>query len=831
MRGRRLLIIVPILLAVSVAVAVAFWTSTGSSTASASVGTLNAPTNVSASATPGSGTVHITWTASAPAAGLSPAGYYVLRHVSGGGTSAACGSNASALETATTCDDTAVADGNYTYTVVAKYASWTAASAPSSSVTVVNDNAPPAVTLTTPADGSATNDTTPRLSGAAGNATGDSTTVTVRLYSGSAATGSPLQTLTPTRSGASWSTDAAALGEGTYTVQAMQTDSASNTGTSSANTFRVETVAPTVTVDQQAGQADPTNALPIVWTVIFSEPVTDFTAADVSRGGTASGTETFTVSGSGANYTVSLSGSLTSGTVTASIPANGVRDSAGNDNTASTSTDNTVTYDIAAPTVTVNQKAGQADPTNALPILWTVTFNEPVTGFDATDLTRGGTSSDGTVAVTGSGASYEISLSGTPNNGTTTFSIGAGKAQDPAGNTNTASASTDNTVTYDTVGPTNSLALTAKTGNGSFLTGSTVFYRGTASGSFKLQNTVADALSGPASSSFGAFGGSSIGWSQTTPDTQTTPSGGAYVSNAFAWASSTTTAPTVVVTGADAAGNTTAAPPLTFTNDTAAPTGGSISYANAFVTALSVPITLSDGTDGTGSGIDTAARFVQRDQVAPDSAGACLLSAFPGTFATTVALTAGADTSVVTNMCYRYRYAVSDRVGNAVTYTSASIVKVDATAPVPTGVSASNGKNLGTIDSAGSNKDTLTFAYSDAFGVDPGSIVSGWDGAGTRTIAVTFTDGGAANDSITVPGLGTVNLGATGWVTATTSNSSATLTSLLPNRFVLTIESNPNGNAANNLASNFTWSTATGTAKDFAGNHAAGSATSNGQRF
>ena len=38
------------------------------------------------------------------------------------------------------------------------------------------------------------------------------------------------------------------------------------------------------------------------------------------------------------------------GTVSATVPANGASDAAGNLNTASTSTDNTVDYDTAAPT-------------------------------------------------------------------------------------------------------------------------------------------------------------------------------------------------------------------------------------------------------------------------------------------------------------------------------------------------------------------------------------------------------------------------------------------------------------------------------------------------
>ena len=45
-----------------------------------------------------------------------------------------------------------------------------------------------------------------------------------------------------------------------------------------------------MTVNQAAGQADPTNASPINFTVVFSEPVTGFANADVTFAGTAGGT-------------------------------------------------------------------------------------------------------------------------------------------------------------------------------------------------------------------------------------------------------------------------------------------------------------------------------------------------------------------------------------------------------------------------------------------------------------------------------------------------------------------------------------------------------------
>ena len=101
-------------------------------------------------------------------------------------------------------------------------------------------NAAPAVTLTTPANGSTTTDSTPTYAGAAGNEPGDSTMVTVKVYEGTSATGTPVQTLTALRQVTSYSVDGTQpLAEGTYTARAEQTDLAGNTGLSSANTFVV----------------------------------------------------------------------------------------------------------------------------------------------------------------------------------------------------------------------------------------------------------------------------------------------------------------------------------------------------------------------------------------------------------------------------------------------------------------------------------------------------------------------------------------------------------------------------------------------------------------
>ena len=57
--------------------------------------------------------------------------------------------------------------------------------------------------------------------------------------------------------------------------------------TSTDHTVTYDTTGPTVTIDQAVAQADPTNASPIHYTVVFSESVSDFATGDISLSGTA----------------------------------------------------------------------------------------------------------------------------------------------------------------------------------------------------------------------------------------------------------------------------------------------------------------------------------------------------------------------------------------------------------------------------------------------------------------------------------------------------------------------------------------------------------------
>jgi hypothetical protein len=237
-------------------------------------------------------------------------------------------------------------------------------------------------------------------------------------------------------------------------------DNLNTAATGTGNTVTFDTVRPTVTINQASGQADPTKTSPVNFTVIFSESVTGFTAADVTLSGTV-GATTATVTGIGATYSIAVSGMTGTGTVVATLAADSATDAAANTSLASSSTDNSVTYDITRSTVTVEQASTQSDPTNGSSIVFTATFSEPVTDFAATDVTFGGTAGAATAVVTGGPTVYTVTVSGLTGDGTVTASVPANSAADAAGNQNTASASTDNSVTYDATRPSVTIAQVA----------------------------------------------------------------------------------------------------------------------------------------------------------------------------------------------------------------------------------------------------------------------------------------------------------------------------------------------------------------------------------
>jgi hypothetical protein len=152
------------------------------------------------------------------------------------------------------------------------------------SISYLEDSTAPAVTLSAPADGSASTDTTPTFSGTAGTAVRDLPAVTLKVHSGAGMGGPLVQTLTAAAAGGAWSVDASpALADGVYTARAEQSDTPGNVGLSSARTFTVDTTAP-VAPAITSQPADPSNDDTPTWTYT-GEPGATF-ECELSRGAT-----------------------------------------------------------------------------------------------------------------------------------------------------------------------------------------------------------------------------------------------------------------------------------------------------------------------------------------------------------------------------------------------------------------------------------------------------------------------------------------------------------------------------------------------------------------
>jgi large repetitive protein len=136
---------------------------------------------------------------------------------------------------------TPLADGIYT-AVAQQTDSETLEQGFSLEVTFTVDSTAPVVTLNpVPA---VTSKAAVSFSGTAGALAGDVETVSVVVYAGSVPGGQEIASGTVPVLGGAWSFAPAALADGTYTVQAFQTDAAGNEAASGSASFRVDTTHP-----------------------------------------------------------------------------------------------------------------------------------------------------------------------------------------------------------------------------------------------------------------------------------------------------------------------------------------------------------------------------------------------------------------------------------------------------------------------------------------------------------------------------------------------------------------------------------------------------------
>ena len=122
-----------------------------------------------------------------------------------------------------------------------------------------------------------------------------------------------------------------------------------NSASTSADNTVTYSLPLSVTVNQAASQSDPTSDSPIHFTVTFNQAVTGFTSSDISFTGSSAFIfliPNVTVTGGPIVYDVAVSGMTSSGTVIATVPAGSALNAASQSNSASTSTDNSVVYNI-----------------------------------------------------------------------------------------------------------------------------------------------------------------------------------------------------------------------------------------------------------------------------------------------------------------------------------------------------------------------------------------------------------------------------------------------------------------------------------------------------
>jgi hypothetical protein len=668
----------------------------------------------------------------------------------------------------------ALSDG--TYTAQAKQSDAAGNTGSSSANTFTVDTTAPAVTLTAPATGAITNSTTPTFSGAAGTASGDSSTVTVHVYNGTGTGGTLLQTLTTTRSSGTWTVNASpALSDGTYTAQAQQTDAAGNTGSSSANTFTIDTTAPAVTITSPAIGSSTSNTTP-AFSGTAGTATGDSTTVTVHvYDGTGTGgtlVQTLTTTRSGTNWTVNASPALAQGTYTAQAQQ---ADTAGNTGSSSA---NTFTVDTTAPAVTLTAPTTGAVTNNTTPAFSGAAGT--ASGDSATVTVRiyTGTGTGGTLVqtltTTRIGGSWTVNASPAPVQGTYTAQA---QQTDAAGNTG---SSTANTFTVDTTAP--AVTLTAPT-TGAVTNNTTPAFSGTAGTASGDATTV----------TVHVYSGTGTGGTLVQTLTTTRSSGSWTVNASPALSDGTYTAQ---AQQSDTAGNTGSSTANTFTVDTTAPAVTLTAPANGAVTSNTTPP--FSGAAGTASG-DSATVTVHvysgtviggtlvRTLTTTSSAGSWSVNASP-------ALSDGT---------YTAQAQQTDVAGNTGS-SSANTFTIDTTAPIVTLTSPAYGSL--------SNNTTPTF--SGAAGTASGDsttvtvhVYNGTGTGGTLVQTLTTTRSGSSWTVNALPALAqgtyTAQAQQSNSISGNTGYSTANTFTIDTTAPIVTLTAPANGTSTNNVTPTF----------------------------
>ncbi|MEY4310558.1 MAG: hypothetical protein RLZ71_484 [Actinomycetota bacterium] len=216
-------------------------------------------------------------------------------------------------------------------------------------------------------------------------------------------------------------------------------------GTNSGNGKVVITYAyaPTVTAFDPTG----VNAQGQVgYSLSFSQSVSGLDATDFATTGTSTGCAVSDVTGSGTSYTLTLSG-CSDGDVQLRLNPDSVLGATNGPVTSATAA--SVTIDRKAPGFTMTSPA---TPNNANVQTFHLDADETVTGLASNDFTVTGTGC-AIGSVTGSGKSYDVTVTGCAPTSQTTLTLKASAAVDASGNAGPATALASQLITIDRVLP------------------------------------------------------------------------------------------------------------------------------------------------------------------------------------------------------------------------------------------------------------------------------------------------------------------------------------------------------------------------------------------
>ncbi|HWB57305.1 MAG TPA: Ig-like domain-containing protein [Gaiellaceae bacterium] len=495
---------------------------------------------------------------------------------------------------------------------------------------VVVDNTGPTGSLTAPADASFVAGSVTVSSNSADSGSGVASAQFERRPAGG---GSWTSIATDSTSPYSVSWDTTALADGDYDLRVVTSDQAGNTSTSSTRTVTVDNTAPSapvLTLSESSPYAYVSGTEIFLNTNETGSYDVEATSAD-GASGIAKVTFPGALEDTSAPYQASYGFLDLFGTQTVT---------AHNGAGLTSSADFEVSEDVDAPST--------SDDTSSIGTTWqtspvTVTL-APVdsgAGVAATYYTT-----DGSLPTTSSAQGTTINLSADGVYVIRYFSV------DRVGNEEPVRTAFD-IIRIDKTNPAQPTISLSESTPYAYVSGSEIFVNTAQSGTYDVGATSSDATAGIERIAFP--GG---------VDDFTSPYSASYGLGDLAGLQT--------VTAHDYAGNS-AGDTFTVTPDTAAPTGGSVSYTGGYDADGQVAVAVDAGNDAGGSGIAAGSGVLER-RTSALAGDAC--AAFAGAWSAVTS-----PDTVASGLCAQYRYRVSDHVSNEATYGSGAVVKVDLDEP------------------------------------------------------------------------------------------------------------------------------------------------------